>query len=192
MRKRQYLVDTAFRLFYEHGIHAVGINQVLQEAGVAKQTLYNHFECKDNLVVAVVERRDQVFFQWLENRLQQVPTGRDALLEIFSAIDDWINDRVEGLHRFHGCFFINTCGEYGDTSHPIHKQCAAHKLRVETLIHQHVQALGTGETESDRLTHGLFMLKEGAIIKAHVKGDRSAALQARQVADSWLPQSESA
>lgn len=61
MGRRQDLIDTALRLFYEHGIHAIGINQVLQEAGVAKQTLYNHFESKDSLVEAAVEHRDKLF-----------------------------------------------------------------------------------------------------------------------------------
>ncbi|MBL3827166.1 MULTISPECIES: TetR/AcrR family transcriptional regulator [unclassified Marinobacter] len=186
MGRRQDLVDTALRLFYEHGIHAIGINQVLQEAGVAKQTLYNHFESKDSLVEAAVEHRDNLFFEWLETRMNSRPAGREALMEMFDAVHDWFNNRVPTLHHFYGCFFINTCGEYSDPEHPVHKRCAAHKTRVFELLKRHALEISTSETEAEELANALFLLKEGAIVKAHVEGDLDAALKAKAIASRMI------
>ena len=130
MGRRQDLIDTALRLFYEHGIHAIGINQVLQEAGVAKQTLYNHFESKDSLVEAAVE--------------------------------------------------------HSDPDHPVHRRCAAHKTKVFELLKRHALEICTSETEADELANALFLLKEGAIVKAHVEGDLDAALKAKAIASRMI------
>ena len=59
--KRDTLVDTALNLFYREGFHAVGIDRILAEAGVAKMTLYNHFRSKDELILSVLRRRDEQF-----------------------------------------------------------------------------------------------------------------------------------
>src|SRR5206468_8505328 len=55
---RERLVATAVELFYRHGFAAVGVDQVIRAAGVTKTTFYKHFEGKDDLMVAAVERRD--------------------------------------------------------------------------------------------------------------------------------------
>ena len=55
--KRDRLMATAWRLFYRDGYRAVGIDTLLAEAEVAKMTLYNHFDSKEALIVAVLEKR---------------------------------------------------------------------------------------------------------------------------------------
>lgn len=186
MDKRQQLVNTAFDLFYREGIHAVGINQVLQASGIAKRTLYHHFPSKESLVAAVVGYRDQCYLQWLRSRLSGVTPGQAALLALFDALDDWFNDRVPILREFHGCFFINTCGEYGEPDHPIHQQCAAHKQAVAGLIREQVLAMGVQDGEAERLVDAITLLKEGATTQAHVQGDREAARKAREVVRTLL------
>ena len=71
MDKRQQLINTAFRLFYQNGIHAVGINQILKESGIAKKTLYHHFASKEQLLLAVLEYRDQIFLQWFSGYIKR-------------------------------------------------------------------------------------------------------------------------
>ena len=66
--KKQQLVETALSLFYRHGVHAVGINQILEQSAVAKKTLYHHFVSKDELLLATLELRHQRFYQWLEHQ----------------------------------------------------------------------------------------------------------------------------
>ncbi len=67
--KKQQLVETALALFYRHGVHAVGINQILEQSAIAKKTLYHHFVSKDELLMATLELRHQRFYQWLGQQL---------------------------------------------------------------------------------------------------------------------------
>ncbi|WP_019934608.1 TetR/AcrR family transcriptional regulator [Oceanimonas smirnovii] len=183
MDKRQQLVTTAFELFYRQGIHAVGINQILQQSGVAKKTLYHHFSGKEALVAAVIAYRDQVFLAWLEGRLKRTePTPVSVIEDLFTALDDWINDREAALTAFHGCFFINTCAEYGDPGHELHQQCAQHKTAVTAMLTSCLLKAGLKHTAATQLAGILNLLKEGAIVQAQVQGDKQAALQAKTVA----------
>jgi len=184
MDKRQQLIQTSFGLFYRNGIHAVGINQILQTAAIAKKTLYNHFASKDELIQAVVEYRDENFYNWLASRLEQVKPGYDGLNELFNAVDDWINNRVELLTDFHGCFFINACAEFNDPQHPIHQQCKQHKKRVNSLIERQIRALGITEPAIQYITECIAQLKEGAIVMAQVQGDLTAAQKAKAM--TWI------
>ncbi|GGB50440.1 TetR family transcriptional regulator [Oceanisphaera marina] len=183
MDKRQQLVITAFELFYRQGIHAVGINQILQVSGIAKKTLYHHFAGKEALVVATLAYRDAVYLQWLDARLAQGKSTVTAVIDtLFAALDDWINDREQQLTPFQGCFFINTCGEYGDLGHDIHQQCASHKTAIMTMLADYLQRTGLAPQAAERLATTLCLLKEGVTVQAHVQGNKQAAINARQLA----------
>jgi AcrR family transcriptional regulator len=184
MDKRQQLIHSAFELFYRNGIHAVGINQILQTAGVAKKTLYHHFASKEELVAAVVKYRDENFYNWLASRLELVNPGYDGLNELFDAVDDWINNRVDLLSDFHGCFFINTCAEFNDPQQSIYQQCQHHKKKINSLIERQIRALGILEPATHHVTDAISLLKEGAIVMAHVQGDLTAANKAKDMA--WI------
>ena len=101
---------------------------------------------------------------------------------LFAALDDWINDREAQLTRFHGCFFINCCGEYGEPEHEIHRQCARHKEAVVALLADYLQQAGLTMPAAEQLAANLCLLKEGATVQAHVQGDRQAAINARALA----------
>lgn len=184
MGKRQQLIHTAFSLFYRKGIHAVGINQITQTAGVSKKTLYNHFSSKDELIQAVVIYRDESFYNWIQARLEQVKPGYDGLNELFDALDDWINNRVDSLTDFHGCFFINTCAEFNDPGHPAHQLCQQHKKRINGVIEKQIRALGITEPAILPITESISLLKEGAIVMAQVQAKLTAAQKAKDMA--WI------
>ena len=180
--KRSLLVTGAFELFYQKGVHAVGINEVLQHSSVAKKTLYHHFTGKDDLVVATLEYRDQCFYDWLANRLNQAEDGEGKVTALFDALDDWFNDRVEELQPFTGCFFINVSGEYADPDCAIHRQCRQHKQRIALLIAEQLSMFIPDNDSRQVLLDALCILKEGAITLAHVQGDFSAAKKAKATA----------
>lgn len=180
--KRLHLITTAFTLFYQKGVHAVGINEILAESGVAKKTLYHHFSSKNDLVLAVLEYRDTCFRNWLQSRLKAAPVGIAKIDALFDALDDWFNDRVEVLLPFHGCFFINVSGEYSELEHPLHQQCARHKQLVVDLIREQVESFVADCEAVARITNALSLLKEGAITVAYVQGDRTAAVKAKETA----------
>ncbi len=180
--KRQNLVLGAFALFYEKGVHAVGINEVLAVSGVAKKTLYNHFASKEELVLAVLDYRNDAYLGWLGGRLDSVETGTGKIDELFDALDDWFNDREEALHAFRGCFFINVSGEYGQPDNAIHQKCVEHKKAVDGLISAAVALLQLTEEDSAELTDALSVLKDGAITRARVQGDPGTAQRAKKIA----------
>lgn len=186
MDKHELLIRTAFKLFYTRGIHAVGVNLVLAESGVAKKTLYHHFPSKEHLVEATVRYRDRCYRDWLILRLEQVPAGKDALLELFNALDDWFHDRVPDIDHFHGCFFVNASAEFGDKTSAIHRACAEHKACVTTLIRKHVNRLSLSEKRAEEIMQLIVLLKEGAISLAYVQGNLNAAKEARKIVEGTL------
>lgn len=187
--KRQQLIETAFALFYRYGTHAVGINEILKQSGIAKKTLYTHFDSKASLVEAVLHYRDERFVNWLDQRMQDSEAGKAGILAMFDALDDWFNDRVETLANFNGCFFINTCGEYAEAEALPHQLCCQHKSRVRDLIEAQVKSLGEVK-EPEWLVDMLALLKEGAIVTAQVQGDKQAAIKARRLAEQMLTAEE--
>jgi AcrR family transcriptional regulator len=115
--KRDHLMATAWRLFYRDGYRAVGIDTLLAEAGVAKMTLYNHFSSKDDLIIAVLEKRDCELRASII-ALVDASTGSpaDKLLTVFDWLETWF-----GTPDFNGCAFIRALSEYPDIAHPIHQ-----------------------------------------------------------------------
>lgn len=111
---RRRLVDTAHRLFYSEGIHTVGIDRVIAEAGIAKATFYNHFATKDELVgTYLTEQLD--FQREAVARLRESSTDpMETLIAVFEAIGE-----IGCGPGFRGCPFINAAAEYPDPSHPV-------------------------------------------------------------------------
>ena len=88
-QKRELLLSTALDLFYRHGIHSVGINEVIKVSGVAKKTLYSHFDGKDVLIMAALAQRHQVFMGLLEDKVKKT-TNRDELIDVFfRSLERW-------------------------------------------------------------------------------------------------------
>ena len=178
--KRDHLVDTALGLFSRHGYHAMGIDRILAAAGVAKMTLYNHFKSKDELILAVLRRRDERFRNWFMRTVERrAKAPRDRLLAIFDALGEWFAER-----DFSGCMFINASAEFADRDDPIHGLSAEHKRLVLGYIGELTAAAGA--ENSDELARQLFLLGEGAIVAAYVAGQADAAKQARKAAEILL------
>lgn len=104
---RRRLLDTATRLFYAGGIHAVGIDRIIAEAGIAKATFYNHFPSKDDLVVAYIEEQDRLGRAAVAALPKQPP--REMIAAIMGRISEAV---VAGGWR--GCPFLNAAAEYPD------------------------------------------------------------------------------
>ncbi|WP_430461866.1 TetR/AcrR family transcriptional regulator [Thalassolituus sp. LLYu03] len=187
MSKPQQLISTAFALFYQQGIHATGINQILEQAGVAKKTLYHHFPGKDDLLLAVLAYRDEVFSGWLLGRLDDAASLTELCRAWFGALDDWFNGRADDLLAFRGCFFVNTSAEYSDPQHPVQQACRAHKQGLEMALAERIamrleKISQEGKTDAQQLAHEWCLLKEGAIASAAVGGNLAAANDALTLA----------
>jgi AcrR family transcriptional regulator len=164
------LIDQAIDLFYQHGFHAVGLDQVIAATGVTKTTFYKHFESKEDLVVAAIARRDEWESEAWSRAVHQL-VGEDPrrqLLAVFDVLDVWFNDP-----SFGGCLFINAAAEFADPRDPAHQVAAAHKKRTCEAWCEQARRAGASDPGgfSDRFT----ALVEGALIMRHVHGRNDAA-----------------
>jgi AcrR family transcriptional regulator len=181
--KRDQLVDAAMQVFMRNGFHASGLGSILQESGISKMTIYNHFASKDELILAALRRRDEI----VRNRLMKFvdgaaksPEGR--LLALFDYLEQWFAEP-----DFCGCTFINASAEFGDADSPPRQVAAEHQRAVLRYIRGLCQDLGVDDAEE--LAHQLDLIFQGAIVVARVRlqaergGDVSeAARRAKRVA----------
>ncbi len=117
---RERILDVANRLFYADGVHATGTEKIMSISEVAKATFYRHFESKDALVLAYLDRRDRSFWEYLLN-----PAPPEGIHEALVRIEALVN-RPEVT----GCPFLRIASEYPDTSHPFHCRAIKHKDKL--------------------------------------------------------------
>ncbi len=163
-KKRQLLIDTALDLFYKNGINSIGINEVLKVSGVAKRTLYTHFDSKEALVLAALTQRHQIFCTWLADQIADSNDDQQLIENLFKALERWFNSAEVALGDFRGCFFINTTAEFSDVNSEIARYCAQHKQTVRQIIQRQMH------TDNPLLLDAICLLKEGAITTAYMTG----------------------
>lgn len=180
LSKRDQIVSQALKLFYQQGFNATGIDLIIKEAGVSKKTLYNHFKSKDELILATLRKRDELFRNNLMRETERLAAEpRDRLLAIFDVVGDWFKEKT-----FSGCMFINAAAEFSDLGNPNHILCAEHKR----LVREYIRDLATqaGAIDAEELSQQLNLLIEGAIVDAHVNGNKQAAVRAKTMAIAIL------
>ena len=174
--KRQHLVDVATDLFNRHGYRAVGIDQVIADAGVAKTTLYRHFPSKEDLIVAVLEGIDEQFRDSMRTYVDsKAKRSEDKLIATFDFLADWFGDDA-----FYGCPFINAAGEYGDRSSPVFHAAVLHKRLMVAYFEELSRAAKVADPK--QTAEEINLLHEGAIAVAHITGDAEVAIKAKQAA----------
>ncbi len=176
--RREHLVDTALKLFYQEGFHATGIDRILAEAGVAKMTMYKYFKSKDELILAVLRRRDELFRSWFVHQVEaRANTAQARLLALFDVYDDWLHSEDAS----HGCMFINATAEFAEPENPIHVAAA----ETKRLVLGYVRALATSARVQapEVLATQLVLLLEGATVMAQVTGNRDAIWEAKKAAE---------
>jgi AcrR family transcriptional regulator len=174
--KRDELLQKALTVFYENGFNATGMDMLVKETGISKTSMYKHFKTKDDLILATLRLRDELFRNTILRRMEELSdTPKGQVLALFDALGEWFLSE-----EFRGCMFIKASSEFQDPSHAIRRQSAEHKL----LIAEHIQKLlsEADYDSADVLTRQLMVLKEGAIIAAHVSQSSTAAKDAKDVA----------
>ncbi|MFN4261637.1 MAG: TetR/AcrR family transcriptional regulator [Gemmataceae bacterium] len=174
---RQRIVETAERLFYAEGVRAVGIDRIIAEAEVAKMSLYNHFLSKDDLILAVLQYREEKFDAMFERWLgRHVDAGLDRLEAFFAALKNWFESP-----GFRGCMFINSRVELADAKHAGSKFSATHKERFHAMLRGIVkEAAGTNAAKAT--APAIALLVEGAIVTALMEQSSTPADVARDAA----------
>ena len=178
--KRDELVKKALEVFNANGFHATGMDKLVSETGISKTSMYKHFRTKDDIILAVLQLRDENFRNWLYRRVEALAdTPRGQLLAIYDALEEWF-----ALPEFRGCMFIKASAEFQDLDHPIHVQSAEHKrLLTEHFVNT---AKAAGLSDPAGLTRQLMILKEGAIIMAVMGHSENPAMDAKAAAQALI------
>lgn len=175
---RERLLDTAGRLFYTQGIHAVGVEQLVTKAGVTRATFYRHFAGKEGLVVAYLEARG-AGVEDAVTAILAAHRGRDALLAIMDMIGD-------NLCRpgFRGCGFLNAAAEYPDPAHPVRVRIAEHRRWFHGVLRTVVG--DAGHPDPERVARALVVLRDGAMVGGYLDDPRTIRATLRETAENFL------
>src|ERR1700756_1018874 len=103
---RERLLEAANELFYDEGVHTVGIDRVIERAGVAKASLYNTFGSKDELVRVYLEGRHARVSARITRSLERYTDPRSRLLGVFEA-----QGEIFAEPGFRGCAFVSASAE---------------------------------------------------------------------------------
>jgi AcrR family transcriptional regulator len=177
---RERTLLTAYELFRSHGVTAVGVDRIVADAGVAKTTLYRHFRSKEELVLAVLDRHEQVWTHaWLERvSLDGGETPDAKLLAIFDAFDDWF--RGDG---YRGCLFTNVLIEARGERGLLGASASARLKDIRQFVASLAEEAGIADPAE--FAARIQMLLLGAIIQA-LNGVIGSALSARELAQLML------
>lgn len=183
---REQLMAAAFDAFQREGFHEVGLERIIDAAGVSKTTFYNHFESKDELVLALLGWRDRwwrdEFVELLRKHGGDRP--RDQLLALGPALEEMF-----ASGEFHGCVFVNVAVEYRREGDPANRAAVAHKQAMEGVIRQ--IAAYAGADDPGALAQEYSMILEGAYVTRSVTRNPEAAKiagrLARSVVERHLP-----
>ena len=155
--KARAVLAAASELFYERGIHAVGVDSVAERAGVTKKTLYDRFGSKERLVVEYLLDRDRRWRDYLDERLAEsggTPVGR--LRTLFETSAQWARERA-----WKGCAMINAHAEISDPGHPAYAVIAGQKQWTLALLRE--LAVDAGAADPDAVAAELMLLHEGMV-----------------------------
>ena len=171
---RQRLLDAANELFYEEGVHTVGIDKIIERAGVAKATLYNVFGSKDELIRAYLTGRHEARVERINRALECYESPRDRLLGVFDVLAELCADP-----GFRGCAFYNASAESpsGGAAEQVSDQTRAWSRSLFGDI-----ARAAGAPDPDGLADQLVVLYDGAMLGARMDRNPAAAITARAVA----------
>ncbi len=169
------ILDTAFRLFYAHGIRGVGVDRLIAESGVAKATFYKHFPAKDDLVLAYLDKVDATWTGQLKAAAGAAgPEPADQLVGMFDALATAC--RRDG---YRGCAFINAAAE-NEAGTPVHDRTLAHKDTIRAWVRD--LAEDAGAPDPDALARTLTLLLDGGLASGSMDGRPDAPVAAKAAA----------
>ncbi len=177
---RERVLRAAYELFSQHGTRAVGIDTIINRAGVAKMTLYRHFSSKDDLILAFLKRREEL---WVRGWLQPESTRRgespaQRLLAVFEVFSEWFEEV-----GFEGCSFLNVMTEISDSGSRVRQATVQHLANIRGFLCE--LAAEAGVADADAFARQWHILMKGSIMAA-AEGDVKAAARARELGELLL------
>jgi AcrR family transcriptional regulator len=175
---RQRLLDAADRLFYAEGVHTVGIDRVIEEAGVAKGSLFYNFSGKDDLVAAYLAGRDQRRRERISRHQQGLEDPLERLLAIFDALQEAVI-----TPGYKGCAFANANAEALPGSVEAKALRTFRDWLSDTFLTLCKQA---GFADAPDVAARLGLLYDGAVANSQLEGRPGAVRLAKEIASVVL------
>ena len=175
---RERLVDAAILRFYRDGFRNVGVDQILTDVGISKTAFYKHFDSKDDLMLAALERQNR----WLQDTFHTMirerggPTPLGQLRALFDVVENIIE-----ADEYHGCIFVNAAMEFPLPGEPAHVLAARNKHAIEELACRLAEEAGADQPRA--LAQELCLIMEGAYVTRQVTGNEQTVNIARGVAE---------
>jgi AcrR family transcriptional regulator len=170
-------LDAAEELIYARGVQSVGMDDIRDRSSVPLKRLYQLFSSKENLVVAVLERRDTRWHERLSRYVHRVRDPEARVLAVFDWLGEWFAEP-----GFRGCAWINTNGEMGAVSPAVAQQARRHKATFKRYLGQLVAEAGL----QPGLTEQLALLADGAMADAGIFATAESAGHARVAAETLI------
>jgi AcrR family transcriptional regulator len=175
---RERLLEAASELFYEEGVNTVGIDRVIERAGVAKASLYNTFGSKEELIRSYLDARHEARRARIERGLARFKTPRDKLLGVFDLLGEFVADP-----RFRGCAFMRASAEAKDGG-LVQEAVERSRAWMRKLLVSLSRDAGAGHPE--RLAQQLAMIYDGATVSGQLDRDPHIAREAKAMAATLL------
>jgi len=160
---RERLLRTASAIFYRDGIHAVGVDRIVAEAGVTRATFYRHFPSKEDLVTAYLQLEDATIRGFF-SAAAPIATGPRDLIAL--VIDGIAADVRENHTR--GCPFINAAAEYPDADSAVRRTVRSHRDWFTATLREALEA--AGEDDAEGKARALVLLRDAAFVGAYLDG----------------------
>jgi AcrR family transcriptional regulator len=166
---RRRVLDTAARLFYAEGIHTVGIDRIIAEAGVAKATFYHHFPAKEALVCAYLTEQSELQRAAAQGLRASDAAPLDKIFTVFEVIGE-----MGCGPGFRGCAFLNAAAEYADPGHPVRVVISAHRRWFRDLLCELLT--DARHPDAERTADLLVVLRDGLTVGSYL--DDAEAIRA--------------
>jgi AcrR family transcriptional regulator len=175
---RERLLDAADRLFYAEGVHTVGIDRIIEEAGVAKGSLFYNFSGKDELVAAYLAGRDERRRARIDRHMEGLTDPVEKLLATFDALHEAVTSP-----GWNGCAFANASAEAAPDSVEAVAQRTYRVWFSDLLLELATEA---GYADPAGVAERLRLIYDGAVASSRIDAHPAAALVAKDVAELVL------
>ncbi len=178
------ILDVASRLFYEQGYNSTGINQIIDEADIAKSSLYNHFASKRELLSAYIQQAEESWFVKMNNYVAPVKDPKEKLLALF---DFRVDRQIKS--NFAGCQFTKISAEVPKGDLKAFELVSHQKNRLKLFIKELLDQIDLSQPQildKEMLAETFFLMLEGGTVAACVYKNAGAIKKAKEIARRLL------
>ncbi|CAM4407001.1 TetR/AcrR family transcriptional regulator [Zobellia nedashkovskayae] len=158
------IITAASELFYFDGYNQTGINKIIEEAQVSKDSMYRHFGSKEAIAVAYLEKRQRMISQEMTEFISAYSPGNDKIIGIFDYLLHWL-----GEVDFRGCGFQNIITDIPKDQESIKDAVRMYKNEVHEFIQNELNKTASEEMDTIEISNEVMVLIEGAIMLSQIQ-----------------------